>query len=274
MLMISPETQLRAYATLRALEARAQAMDDLIGAMKRKCLHGGPGALAEMIATSAELRWQLRQLNDQAGELEGHLGANPSNLPLQKPKVESHEVGGIRGAIEVFGVPDLVSLLSTLRKTGTLTLQGEDSMFAFEFERGKVVHAITNKQDPTMRLGTILVAQNKLSEEQLRESLAASLASKDLLGTELVRSATVSESDLRAALDLQVRRIFDAAFALRQGRFAFLEGNLSNIYQRTCINTTQLLLEAARLRDEDLMTNSTTSLSLDAMSKLDSIMGG
>lgn len=273
MLLISPETQLRAYASLRTLEARAEAMDDLIGALKRKCLHGGAGALAEMIATSAELRWQLRQLNEQAGELEAHLGAAPSCATLQKPKGDPVEHGCIRGAIDVFGVPDLVSMLCALRKTGTLTLQADTAMFVFEFEHGKVVHAITNQENPSMRLGTILVAQNKLSEEQLRESLLASAASKNLLGTELVRSATVSESDLRAALDVQVRRIFDSAFALQRGRFTFLEGNLSNIYQRTCINTTQLLLEAARMRDEDLMTGASSPRE-DARHKLDSIMGG
>ena len=65
-----------------------------------------------------------------------------------------------------------------------------------------------------------------------------------------MRSATVSEADLRTALDEQVRRIFEYAFSLQQGRFAFLEGSLSTLSQRTSLNTTQLLLEAARLQDE------------------------
>ena len=157
----------------------------------------------------------------------------------------------IRGTTSVLGVPDLVNLLSSLQKTGTLSLQSDDAMFVFEFEGGKIVHAVTNQQKAELRLGTILVAQNVLTEQQLLESIQASVQAKSLLGSHLVHSATVSESDLRAALDMQVRRIFDAAFALRGAQFTFVEGCVSSIAQRTAVNTMELLLEAARQEDEE-----------------------
>ena len=251
MLALAPETQLRAYASLRNLETRAQAVEELVGSLKRTCLHGGPGAIGELVSCSAELRWQLRQVHDLTGELEATLGVQRVGAPPPEPRREAKEQGGLRGTTDILAVPDLVSLLSSLRKTGTLALQAEQSMFVFEFQEGKIVHAITNQKSPELRLGTILVAQNKLTEEQLQGSLDASAKANDLLGTHLVHSATVSEEDLRAALDVQVRKIFDAAFALPSARFTFLEGNLSNIAQRTAVNTTQLLLEAARQQDQD-----------------------
>jgi hypothetical protein len=112
------------------------------------------------------------------------------------------------------------------------------------------VHAVTNRLEPEMRLGTILVAQNKLTETQLHAHLEASLQANELLGTQLVRSETVSAPDLREALEVQVRSIFDAAFELHDARFTFLEGNVSSIAQRVRLNTTHLLLEAARQSDE------------------------
>lgn len=263
---IPPPTQLRTYTTLRTLQSRAEALEQVIDQLQRVCLHGR--AVPEVVATMAELRWQLRKLDELTGLLESTFGTGATQAPTGKtaalgrttatakgeaPKAsaEAPEASGVRGTIETFGVPDLIGMLSSLQKTGTLTLQADGGMFVFEFEQGRVVHAITNKRDPSMRLGTILVAQNRLSEKQLQDSLAAATAGKQLLGDALVRSATVSEDDLRSALDEQVRRIFEAAFSLRQGRFVFQEGSLSTLHQRTCLNTTHLLLEAARQRDEN-----------------------
>lgn len=268
---IPPPTQLRTYTTLRTLHSRAEALEQVIAQLQRACLHGR--AVPEVVATMGELRWQLRKLDELTGLLEATFGTAANPTPVVRGRgaasrppavaktgattdtktetAEANEPGGVRGTIETFGVPDLVSMISSLQKTGTLTLQGDGAMIVFEFEAGRVVHAITNKHEPSMRLGTILVAQNHLSEKQLQDSLAAATAGKQLLGDALVRSATVSEEDLRTALDEQVRRIFEAAFAMRQGRFAFQEGGLSTLHQRTCLNTTQLLLEAARLRDEN-----------------------
>ena len=262
---IPPPNQLRTYTTLRTLQSRAEALEANIAQLQRACLNGR--AVLEVVATMNELRWQLRKLDELTGLLEATLGtAAPTPAPRGRgeasraktdPKTdpksdptEGSELGGVRGTIQTIGVPDLVGMICSLQKTGTLTLQGDGAMFVFEFEAGRVVHAITNKHDPAMRLGTILVAQNHLSEEQLRATLAAATAGKQMLGDALVRSATVSEADLRTALDEQVRRIFEYAFSLQQGRFAFLEGSLSTLSQRTSLNTTQLLLEAARLRDE------------------------
>lgn len=272
---IPPPTQLRTYTTLRTLQSRAEALEQNIAQLQRACLHGR--AVPEVVATMSELRWQLRKLDELTGLLEATFGTVAAPAPVVRGKgdalrpaaaakadakpdakaagkadsPEASEPVGVRGTIETFGVPDLVSMIGSLQKTGTLTLQGDGAMFVFEFEAGRVVHAITNKHDPAMRLGTILVAQNHLTEQQLRDSLAAATACKQLLGDALVRSATVSEQDLRTALDEQVHRIFEAAFALRQGRFAFQEGSLSTLQQRTSLSTTQLLLETARLRDEN-----------------------
>jgi len=276
MILMSPETQLRSYANLRSLETRALALESLIGNIKRTCLNGGPGAVTEIITSTAELRWQLRQVADLTAELEANLGVQRSHdkageRPRKNDKAE--EPQGMRGTTQVLPVPDLVSLLSTLRKTGTLALHAGDSMFVFEFELGKIVHAVTNHANPDLRLGTILVAQNKLTEEQLQECLQASSEANALLGTHLVQSATVTETDLRAALDVQVSRIFDLAFAIEDARFTFVEGSVSAIAQRTALNTVHLLLEAARQTDEHREDGGPQAATIAAKSALDSILG-
>lgn len=274
MLAMSPETQLRAYASLRSLETRALAIEELIGSIKRSCLHGGLGAITDLIASTAELRWQMAQIGDLTGALEASLGVQRGTDHSHEKRREVAEPSGMRGTTDVIGVPDLVNLLSSLHKTGTLALHAGEAMFVFEFQEGRIVHAVTNQQAHDLRLGTILVAQNKLTEEQLQDCLDASAEAKAMLGTHLVHSATVSESDLRAALDVQVRRIFDLAFALPFARFTFVDGSISNIAQRTAINTTQLLLEAARQKDQDIHDGVAEHSGDETRDALNSILSG
>lgn len=250
MLALDPDTQLKAYTGLRLLEARARAIEDQVSSLKQCCLVGRAGALTQLVASTSELRWQLRQLNEQAATLESIFGMSRNHDTTEKPPAPQ-EARYLRGTTAVLALPDLVNMLSSLLKTGTLTLQSGGSMFVFEFQNGSIVHAVTNHGSPDFRLGTILVAQCKITAEQLHESLEQSAEKKNLLGSQLLLSATVSAPDLRSALELQVRRIFEEAFALPDASFTFLDGSLSNIAQRVSLNTMQLLLEAARQKEQD-----------------------
>lgn len=250
MQVMSSETQLRAYAAIRSLEARTHALETMVGGLKRTCVHGGPGSGSDLIGAAAEVRWQLRQLFSHASELEQALGFASAKTPIREPARETAEPPGMRGTTDVIGVAELVSMLSSGRKTGTLTLQSADTMYVFEFQGGAVVHAVTNQPDPEFRLGTILVAKSMLTAEQLEANLVSSTQAQEMLGEHLVRSETVSAPDLRVALEIQVQRIFEAAFDLKGAKFTFLDGSLSQIAQRTSLNTMHLLLEAARQGDE------------------------
>lgn len=253
------DIQLRVYTLSRALEARSNAFDSLVSTLKRTCLLGNRAARTEMVARATELEWHLQQLVEQTRGLQATLGLDPTAapkaeqagapVPAAEPGGEHHDGNELRGTIATIGLPDLVSTLSSLGKTGTLALHSGASMFVFEFQEGRIVHAVTNVEAKEMRLGTILLAHDCLTNVQLQQRLCDCKVNGELLGSNLVRTATVSESDLRTALDEQVRRIFERAFALEDARFRFLEGNLSELEQRTTLNTTELLLEAARQSD-------------------------
>lgn len=246
----SSDTQVRAYAGLRRLEGYTHDLEDLIGSLKRRCLHGGGADVEAFAALATEMFTRVRQLSEQAAEFEKLVGSVKNDDPMLERRRAEREVAGLRGSTEAISVGDLVGTLSALRKTGTLTLQAPTSMFVFEFKAGVIVHAVTNHPSPDLRLGTILVAQNLLTEQALKASVAASAINHEMLGAHLVRSQTVTEKDLRSALATQVQRIFQHAFVLANTRFAFVEGNLSQIAQRANLNTMQMLLEAARAADE------------------------
>jgi len=250
----SLDSQIYAFAEIGKLERRVVEMEDLVGLVKRKCLDGSMAALPELVTATSDLRWHLKQVATHLFYVEQHLGITGRGMPEVRGEPTASETKqastGLRGSTDCLALTDLLNLLSTLRKTGSLTLQAGETLYVLEFLEGAIVHAVTNQRRPEWRLGTILEAQCKLTTEQLQNNLAAVERTKELLGDRLVRTACVSENDLRVALELQVRSLFDDLFALRYARFAFTDGGISSIGQRVCLNTTQLLLETARRLDE------------------------
>ncbi len=250
---LSLDSQIYAFAEIGKLERRVLEIEDLVGVVKRKCLEGVRGALPDLVNATSEMRWHLRQIAAHVFSVEKHLGINGRNMPevATEPVADPKAPAGLRGSTDTLSVPDLLGLLSNHKKTGSLTLQAGETLYVLEFLEGAIVHAVTNERSPEWRLGTILEAQCKLTAEQLAESLSAVERTKELLGNALVRTALVSESDLRAALEMQVRNLFESIFGLSCARFSFVEGNISSVGQRVSLSTTQLLLESARRQDEN-----------------------
>lgn len=250
MLTVMPDAQLRVYSSLHALEATSQALEARLAAGKRRFLHGGAAAGEDVAITLADARHDLARLQARLDEATAQLAKMTPAEPPAERRNGVRPAPTLRGSTDVLEVADLVAFLSSLQKTGTLSLESPGALFVLEFQDGAVVHAVTNAGDPELRLGTVLVAQNLVTEARLQECVAASRAANELLGDQLVRTATVSEGDLRSALAAQVQRIFEAAFQLRHAQFTFLDGSVSAIAQRAQLNTTHLLLEAARQTDE------------------------
>jgi hypothetical protein len=243
------DSRVRAWNTVHALEAQALELEAILAELKRLCLHDADGGA--VAAASADLRALVRRLHADSAEAELVLDVVAEGVaPPERRGGGRQETGVLRGTTDVVSVADLFGFLSSLHKTGTMTLQTSEALFVFELRDGSVVHAATNLGDPELRLGTILVAQDLLTEAELGEHVAASAAARSMLGAHLVDCRRVAVDDLRGAIEEQVRRIFDAAFALPNARFCFTEGALGEIAQRAQLNTTHLLLDAARQDDE------------------------
>lgn len=243
------DNRVRAWNAVHALEAQALELEAVLAELKRLCLHAADGGA--IAAAAGDARSLVRQLNADCGEAELALDLVAEGLQAPERRAVVRSEGGVlRGSTDVVSVADLFGFLASLRRTGTLTLQAPEALFVFELRDGCVVHAATNLGDPELRLGTILVAHELLTEAELVEHVAASAAARAMLGAHLVECRRVAVDDLRGAIEEQVRRIFDAAFALPSARFCFTAGALGEIAQRAQLNTTHLLLDAARQDDE------------------------
>jgi hypothetical protein len=236
------------FRVVLALENRSQQIDAAVAALKTTLSnHDGP-SLPTIVGLTDELRWHLEQSLRQLESFERAVGVTrreQASRPRNRATAYS-----LRGSTQSLCLPDLIGLLHTQRKTGTLWIKSPDERFVLELLNGAVVHAMSDRPRPDQRLGTVLVAQNKLSTEKLEQFLSQHRPENGKIGELLTRAKLVSEDDLRNALEWQVRELFHRISSSQNAVFCFREGAISKLEQRVCLNTTQLLLESAQAQDE------------------------
>ena len=159
---------------------------------------------------------------------------------------------GLEGTLRVFSLTDIFQVLGLQRKSGTLTVEGEDDTVTVSFLGGQVVSADSSGRRLENRIGTLLVRAGRINEEQLNRILQVQTESQQRLGFLLIRERLVTPEDLREALRLQIFRIIFSAFRWADGRFRFSqEGPIDyDADHMAPVPTESILMEAAQMLDE------------------------
>lgn len=159
---------------------------------------------------------------------------------------------GLEGTLRVFSLTDIFQVLGLQRKSGTLTVEGEDDTVTVSFLGGQVVSADSSARRLENRIGTLLVRAGRINEEQLQRVLEVQKESQQRLGFLLIRERLVTPEDLREALRLQIFRIIFSAFRWTDGRFRFSqEGPVDyDADHMSPVPTESILMEAAQMLDE------------------------
>jgi hypothetical protein len=159
---------------------------------------------------------------------------------------------GLEGTLRVFSLTDIFQVLGLQRKSGVLTVEGEDDTVTISFLGGQVVAAESSKHQLDNRIGNLLVRAGRISEDQLTEVLQLQKETQQRLGFLLIRDRLVTPEDLREALRLQILRIVFGAFRWTDGRFRFTqEGPIDyDADHMSPVPTESILMEAAQMLDE------------------------
>src|SRR5450755_1329168 len=159
---------------------------------------------------------------------------------------------GLEGTLRVFSLTDIFQLLGLQRKSGVLTVEGDDDTVTLSFLGGQVVAAESARHRLDNRIGHLLVRAGRISEEQLAEILQTQKETQQRLGFLLIRDRLVTPEDLREALRLQIMRIVFGAFRWTDGRFRFTqEGPIDyDADHMSPVPTESILMEAAQILDE------------------------
>ena len=159
---------------------------------------------------------------------------------------------GLEGTLKVFSLTEIFQMLGLQRKTGILSVEGEDDTITISFLGGSVVAAESAARRLDNRLGNLLLRAGYLTDEQLARILAVQRETRQRLGFLLVREGIVEPSELREALRLQISRIVYTAFRWPDGRFTFTqEGTVDyDADHMAPVSTETVLMEAAQIVDE------------------------
>lgn len=159
---------------------------------------------------------------------------------------------GLEGTLRVFSLTDIFQVLGLQRKSGVLTVEGEDDTITISFLGGQVVSAESSTRRLENRIGSLFVRAERLTEEDLARVLETQKETQQRLGFLLIRERLVTPEELREALRLQIFRIVFSSFRWTDGRFRFTqEGAIDyDADHMSPVPTESILMEAAQMLDE------------------------
>lgn len=155
----------------------------------------------------------------------------------------------LSGSLGAFKLPEVLTFLSTTRKSGTLTLRrGVEESYLF-FDDGSLVYAGSNREQ--FRLGYILLRKKKITREQRERIDELMLREGGRFGQIAVQQGVLTEAQLRDFLKVQVSEIVYDCFVWHGGTFSFAaENGLPSHAVTISVDLSNLIMEGARRIDE------------------------
>jgi len=146
-------------------------------------------------------------------------------------------------------LPDVLQWIASGRKTGTLHVERRSLQKRIILREGNIFSSWSN--DPRESLGQFLIRLRLVTEEQLFQALLGQEEKGRLLGTILVADGVLSEDDLRRALKAKAEETVYDLFLWPSGQFEFREGEFpENIHISFESLVTPVILEGIRRVDE------------------------
>jgi hypothetical protein len=158
----------------------------------------------------------------------------------------------LEGTLRDFSLADILQLISLQKKTGLLTLRGHQDTVTLGFADGRLVSAESAARRMDTRLGTVLVKTQRLSQELLQRALEIQGQTLQRLGFILLKNGFCTTEDLRAGIDIQIRKIVYTLFRWTDGDYVFSPHDAIDYDKETVapIAVENLLMEGARMTDE------------------------
>lgn len=157
----------------------------------------------------------------------------------------------LRGSLKRFALPEILQLIASGSRTGTLGIQKDDNMVMVYFEDGSITYGYGPRQ--TYHIGQLLKERGVLSAEALEEAvrIQADEENSKRLGEILVARGMIDRADLKAAVKDQIEQLLYSLLSWDSGTFKFYEGQLPTEEEiKVEISVENVILEGLRRHDE------------------------
>ena len=127
------------------------------------------------------------------------------------------------GDLRLFNVGEIIALIASMKRDGSLTLLVPDARKTVYFTAGEIIYASSNVEDD--RLGEVLWRHGLLQLDQLTE-VHDLVTPEKKLGAVLVEHKMITPRQLYDGIKAQVLDIVYSTFHFTQGEFLFVEGKV------------------------------------------------
>ena len=155
----------------------------------------------------------------------------------------------LEGNLKVFEPISVLQLISLARASGELKLiTGKNTAHVY-FERGNVTFAgLSNRP---LKLGELLLREKRIRKKDLNKILKKKSQGKKL-GALLIEAGMIKESELRSAIEEQIKETIYEVVRWRDGIFAFEHGKKVRAQEILVdIPLDRLMLEGLKRLDEE-----------------------
>jgi hypothetical protein len=155
----------------------------------------------------------------------------------------------LQGDLERIQLPDVLSFISMIRRSGKLVLHHAQLERTLVWKDGDIVFATSNS--PEHSLGQFLLRNGKITQQQYEESKRR-VTPQLRHGKLLVQMGAISPKDLWWGVKNQALEIIYSLFSWQAGSFAFVESTeeLSGEKIVLSLNTSSVIMEGIRRLDE------------------------
>ncbi len=181
---------------------------------------------------------------------------------------------GLQGNIEKFTLPEILQLIASGRKSGTLGVQQDDSIIMVYFDKGDIIYGYGPRQ--TYHLGQLLKDKKIISDTQLEQaiSIQAKNQNSKRLGEILISKKFIDRSDLEKVVIEQIEELLYSLLTWKTGSFKFYENQFPTEEEiKIKISVENVILEGLRRLDEANMVKETFK-SLDDVFVISAAQGG
>ncbi len=167
----------------------------------------------------------------------------------------------LSGDLTALSIVDVIQLMHTIRKSGTLSVKGKRGESRIVFADGYIVGA--NHNSKSVRIGSVLVDMESISQDQLDAALDIQKNAGDLrksLIVMLVQEGMLKKEAAVKGLERLIQLTVVDLISWRNGTFIFMEEatDVSDEYRfmneelhhEICLDTQMVLMDALRIFDE------------------------
>jgi len=131
----------------------------------------------------------------------------------------------VEGTLELFKLPEILQLIAQQKKTGILTVQGEQDIIAVTFLNGEIVAADALNQTVEEGLAQVLVGERLLRAADFTQAIAEHETAGGRLLDLLVDRGYIARPDLLRGLRLQTLLLLKQLLRWDKGDFKFYSGD-------------------------------------------------